>query len=121
MTRLTLFTILVASFGAACTDDTTNPDPTDGLPPGEQYAWRPGQITPDMASLGAAMAADTDVAKCSVARMWNWAMGKGDIVDLLVEVPTETIQAQVDAFTQGGFKMKDLIYAIYTSDDFVKF
>lgn len=34
MTRLTLLTILVASFGAACTDDvTSNPDPTDGLPP----------------------------------------------------------------------------------------
>jgi hypothetical protein len=33
MTRLTLLTILVASFGAACTDDTTTPDPTDGLPP----------------------------------------------------------------------------------------
>ena len=28
---------------------------------------------------------------------------------------------QVDAFTQSGFKMKDLIYAVYTSDDFVKF
>ena len=24
-------------------------------------------------------------------------------------------------FTSNGFKMKDLIYAVYTSDDFVKF
>lgn len=94
---------------------------SDYLPPGEQYAWRPGQVTPDMAALGNAIAADPDVAKCSVARMWNWAMGKGDIVDLLVEVPTETIQAQVDSFTQGGFKMKDLIYSIFISDDFTKF
>jgi hypothetical protein len=53
--------------------------------------------------------------------MWNWAMGKGDIVDLLVEVPAATIQAQVDAYSAGGFKMKDLIYAVFTSDDFVKF
>jgi hypothetical protein len=94
---------------------------TDFLEPNEQTAWRFGVTTPDMTSFGAAMAADTDVAKCGVARMWNWAMGKGDIVDLLFEVPVETIQAQVDAFTQNGFKMKDLIYAVYTSDDFVKF
>jgi hypothetical protein len=48
-------------------------------------------------------------------------MGKGDIVDLLHEVPAETIQAQVDSFTQSGQKMKDLIYAVYTSPDFVRF
>ncbi|HSK03236.1 MAG TPA: hypothetical protein VK932_18420 [Kofleriaceae bacterium] len=68
-----------------------------------------------------ALAADPDVAKCSVARIWNWAMGKGDIVDLLHEVPAETIQAQVDSFTQSGQKMKDLIFAVYASEDFAKF
>ncbi len=94
---------------------------SDYLPPGEVTAWRFGVQTPDMASLGQAIAADPDVAKCAVARVWNWGMGKGDIVDLLHEVPVETIQAQVDAFTQSGHKMKDLIYAVYTSDDFVKF
>jgi len=93
----------------------------DFLPPGEQTAWRFGVTTPDMASFGAAMAADADVAKCGVARMWNWAMGKADIVDSLLEVPADTIKAQVESFTQSGFKMKDLIYAVYTSDDFVKF
>jgi hypothetical protein len=93
----------------------------DFLPPGEGTAWRFGVPAPDLPALGAAVAADPDVAKCSVARIWNWAMGKGDIVDLLHEVPVETIQAQVDSFNQSGFKMKDLIYAVYTSDDFVKF
>jgi hypothetical protein len=93
----------------------------DFLPPEQGTSWRFGVETPDLPALGAAMAADTDVAKCGVARIWNWAMGKGDIVDLLLEVPAETIQAQVDAFTQSGYKMKDLIYAVYTSDDFVKF
>jgi hypothetical protein len=53
--------------------------------------------------------------------MWNWALGKTDIVDTLQEVPIETIQSQVDAFTANGHKLKDLIYAVYTSDDFVKF
>ena len=67
------------------------------------------------------MALDPAIAKCGVARVWNWALGKTDIVDTLMDVPDETIQAQVDAFTSGGFKMKDLIYAVYTSDDFVKF
>jgi hypothetical protein len=33
MTRLTLLTILVASFGAACTDDTGPTEPGEGLPP----------------------------------------------------------------------------------------
>lgn len=93
----------------------------DYLPANEVTSWRFGVQTPDMTSFGAAVAADADVAKCGVARMWNWAMGKGDIVDLLLEVPAETIQAQVDAFTQNGYKMKDLIYSVFTADDFVKF
>ncbi len=94
---------------------------TDYLPDGETTAWRYGVPAADIPALGAAMAADTDVAKCGVARMWNWAMGKTDIVDTLQDVPAETIQAHVDSFTASGFKMKDLIYAVYTADDFVKF
>jgi len=93
----------------------------DYLPPEQGTSWRLGVETPDMTSFGAAVAADPDVAKCGVARVWNWAMGKGDIVDLLLEVPASTIQSQVDAFTANGFKVKDLIFAIYTSDAFVKF
>ncbi|MDQ3366503.1 MAG: hypothetical protein M3680_13840 [Myxococcota bacterium] len=94
---------------------------TDYLPAGETTAWRFGVPAADIPALGAAMAADADVAKCGVARVWNWAMGKTDIVDTLQDVPAETIQAQVDTFTASGFKMKDLIYAVYTADDFVKF
>ncbi len=94
---------------------------SDYLPPGETTAWRFGQPVADIPALGAAMAADPDVAKCGVARMWNWALGKTDIVDTLQDVPIETIQTQVDAFTASGFKMKSLIYAVYTSDDFTQF
>jgi hypothetical protein len=94
---------------------------TDYLPAGETTAWRYQVPAADLPGLGAAMAADTDVAKCGVARVWNWALGKTDIVDALQEVPVETIQTQLDAFTASGHKMKDLIYAVYTSDDFVKF
>lgn len=94
---------------------------TDYLPAGESLAWRFGVATPDLPSLGMAMAADPDIAKCGVARVWNWALGKTDIVDALQEVPAETIQAQLDTFAANGFKLKDMIFAVYTSDDFVKF
>jgi hypothetical protein len=94
---------------------------TDYLPAGETTAWRLGVPAADLPALGVAIAADPLVAECGVARMWNWALGKTDIVDTLQEVPTATIQTQIDAFTSSGFKMKDMIYAVFTSDDFVKF
>jgi len=94
---------------------------SDYLPPGEVTSYRFGQPVADIPALGAAMAADPDIAKCGVARMWNWALGKTDIVDTLQEVPLEVIQTQVDTFTADGFKLKNMIYAVYTSDDFTKF
>src|SRR3569623_1852508 len=94
---------------------------TDYLPATETTAWRMGVPVADMTALGGAMAQDPDVAACGVARIWNWALGKTDIVDTLEEVPAETIQAQIDAFKGNGFKLKSLIKAVYTSDDFVKF
>lgn len=93
----------------------------DWLPPGDTTAWRYQKPAADLPALGAAMAADPEIAKCGVARVWNWALGKTDIVDTLQEVPAATIQKEIDAFTQNGYKMKDLIFAVYTSDNFVKF
>jgi hypothetical protein len=94
---------------------------SDYLPTGETTAWRYQKPAADIPALGVQMAADPDVAKCGVARIWNWALGKTDIVETLQEVPIETIQTQLDAFTASGFKMKDLIYAVFTHEDFVKF
>jgi len=94
---------------------------TDYYPAGQTTAWRFGQPVADIPALGAAMAADPDIAQCGVARVWNWALGKTDIVDALEEVPPEVIQTQVDAFAANGYKLKDLIIAVYTSDDFTKF
>lgn len=94
---------------------------SDFLPEGEPLAWRLGVETPDLPALGQAIAADPAVAECGVARIWNWAMGKTDIVDTLQEVPTATIAAQVEQFKASGYKLKDMIYAVFTSDDFVKF
>ena len=67
------------------------------------------------------MAADPDIANCAVARVWNWALGKNDIVDALETVPKETISAHTAQFVSNGHKLKDMIYAVYTSDDFTKF
>jgi Protein of unknown function (DUF1588) len=95
--------------------------PADWLPSTETTAWRYQKPAADIPALGAAMAADPDIAKCGVARVWNWALGKTDIVDTLQDVPAETIQSQIDAFTTNGYKMKDLIFAVFTSSDFVAF
>jgi hypothetical protein len=94
---------------------------TDYLPAGETTAWRFGVPAADLPALGTAIAADPAVAECGVARMWNWALGKTDIVDTLQEVPKATIETQINDFAASGYKMKDLIYAVFTSDDFVKF
>lgn len=94
---------------------------SDYLPAAEGYAWRYGKPAPDIPSLGAAMAADPDVVKCGMARIWNYALGYPDIVDQLMEVPQETIQAQLTAFTQNNYRLKDAFFAAFTSEAFVKF
>jgi hypothetical protein len=94
---------------------------SDYLPSGETTAWRFGKPAQDLPARGQIRASDNEIKACGVARVWNWALGKTDIVDTLQQVPLETIQTQVDAFAANGHKLKDLIYAVYTSDDFVKF
>jgi hypothetical protein len=94
---------------------------SDYLPEGEVLSWRLDVPTPDLASLGAAMAADPAISECAVARIWNWAMGKGDIVDTLATIPSDVIETQVADFRAGGHVLKDAILAVFTADDFVKF
>jgi len=94
---------------------------SDYLPAGEVTSWRLGVPTPDLPSLGAAMAADPAISECAVARVWNWAMGKGDIVDTLSTIPSDVIAQQVADFRAGGHVLKDAILAVFTADDFVKF
>ena len=106
------------------------PVPTDGSPmarfedwlaPGEETAWRYGAPAADLSALGAVMAADDSVIECGVARAWNWAMGKGDIVDTLSVIPSDVIAAQVAAFKADGLNVKALLLDVFTSDDFVRF
>lgn len=98
-----------------------NVEMRDYLPAGERLAWRFGTPLTDMTSLGREMAADRAIAECAVARVWNWAMGKADIVDGGAKVPAATIEQHVSAFTSGGYKLRDAMYRVFTSDDFTKF
>lgn len=93
----------------------------DYLPAGEALAWRSGTPVADMTGLGAAIAADPDISACVIARLWNWALGKSDIVDSSTRVPAATIAQQVAAFEANGHRIRDAILDIFTSDDFVKF
>jgi hypothetical protein len=94
---------------------------TDYLPANEPTAWRNGVLAPDLPSLGHDIAVDPTSAECVIARTWNWALGKSDIVDGGNRVPTATTQAVVDAFTASNYKLKDALFTIFTSDDFVRF
>lgn len=93
----------------------------DWLPTGEAPGWRFDAPAADLPALGAAMVADPMIAECAVARAWNWAMGKGDIVDTITIVPPEVIQAQLAEFTSNGYDYKNLLFQVFTSEDFVRF
>ena len=95
---------------------------TDWLPDGQQtFAWRNGVAVTDLPSLGAAMAADPDVARCAVNRIWNYAMSRGDIVNDLATIPPVVTDPLLTDFKANGMKIKHVLKAAFTSDDFVKF
>jgi hypothetical protein len=91
------------------------------LEPGEKFAWRLGTEVADLPALGQAIAADPDVAECAVARAWNFAMSKEDIVSDLSTVPLQVIQPFVEEFQGNGKNFKEVLRSIMTSDDFVRF
>jgi Protein of unknown function (DUF1549) len=94
---------------------------TDYLPANEGLAWRLNKPLTDMASLGQAIAADPDVPRCAVNRVWNYAMSRGDIVNDLASVPHTVTQPFLDKFTAGGMKLKETIRDVFKSEDFTKF
>jgi hypothetical protein len=94
---------------------------TDWLPAGQALAWRNGVTVTDIPTLGAAMAKDPDVLRCAVTRVWNWGLSRGDVVNDGATVPATVVSDQVNAFTAGGLKLKSVIRAVFTSDDFTQF
>lgn len=94
---------------------------SDYLQSGVTLAWRAGKDFSDIPSLGKQIAADPDVAKCAVNRVWNYAMSRGDIVNDLATVPDAVTASYVKDFTGGGMKLKETIRAVFKSEDFTKF
>ena len=68
----------------------------DFLPAAEGYAWRAGKPVTDIPTLGAAIAADPEVGRCAVNRVWNYAMSRGDIVNDLATIPNAVTQPYVN-------------------------
>jgi hypothetical protein len=107
------------------------PTPADGAPTVRMrdfladvdapLAWRFGVTVGNLAELGAAIATDPDVAECAVARVWNWALGRGDIVGAMALVPPEVIDAQIRGFVSSGHNLKKTILDVFTSEDYLKF
>lgn len=85
------------------------------------YKWRNDKPVNDLAGYGAAIAADPEVARCAVNRVWNYALSRGDIVNDLATVPNVVTDPLVKDFTAGGFKLKETIRAVFKAEDFVKF
>jgi hypothetical protein len=93
----------------------------DYLPPTEGLAWRSGKPITDITTLGAAIAADPDVGRCAVNRVWNYAMSRGDIVNDLATIPASVTDGFTKDFAANGGKLKETIRGIFKSEDFVKF
>ncbi|MBS2014656.1 MAG: DUF1549 domain-containing protein [Deltaproteobacteria bacterium] len=85
------------------------------------YKWRADKTVNDLAGYGAAIAADPEVARCAVNRIWNYAMSRGDIVNDLATVPNVVTDQLTKDFSGGGYKLKETIRAVFKAEDFVKF
>jgi hypothetical protein len=94
---------------------------SDWLPEGEGTAWRYGVPAADLPALGRALAADPDVEACTVARLWNFAMGHGDVITQADVVPAEVIAPHVATYRASGHRLRTTLRAIFASEDFVKF
>lgn len=94
---------------------------SDWLPDGQQTAWRFGKPAADLAAFGAAMAEDPIIHECAVARAWNFAMSKEDIVSEATTVPTEILAPYMAEFKSTNFNFKKVLISIFKSEDFVRF
>ena len=94
---------------------------TDWLPATESTAWKFNMPAASLAALGPVMAADPEVQTCTVARMWNYAMSRGDIVETGNTVSTVVTGPLVTQLASSNNQILTVLRSIFKSDDFVKF
>jgi hypothetical protein len=94
---------------------------SDWLPDDEPTAWRFGMPASTLAELGAQIAADPEVHTCALARMWSYAMSRGDIVETGIKVSDKVLEPFVAEFVSGGYDLRASLRSILVSDDFVRF
>jgi hypothetical protein len=87
----------------------------------QKYAWRIDKPVTDLTSYGAAIAADPEVGRCAVNRIWNYALSRGDIVNDLATIPVAVTDPLAKDFNANGQKLKETIRAVFKAEDFVKF
>jgi hypothetical protein len=93
----------------------------DWIPDGEPTAWKFGMPAADLTALGAQIAADPEVHQCAVARMWNYAMSRGDIVETGNKVSDKVLAPLVTELVGSSFNLKTTLRSILLHDDFVRF
>jgi hypothetical protein len=93
---------------------------SDYLPPGEIPAFKFGASATNLLEYGQRMAADDEVARCAVVRVWNYAMSKGDAVYDLADVPESVIGPLVTQF-KTNYNLREVIRAAFVHDDFVRY
>ncbi|MRG93533.1 hypothetical protein [Polyangium spumosum] len=93
---------------------------SDYLPPGETTGFKFGAPAANMLEFGQRMAADDEVARCAVVRVWNFAMSKGDAVYDLADVPESVIGPLLTQF-KTNYNLRDVIRAAFVHDDFVRY
>lgn len=93
----------------------------DWLPPGETTGYRFDQPAANLSEMGVAMAQDEEVLSCAVARVWNFAMSRGDIVNDAADVPTVTIEELVAAFKASNGNLRATMRSVFLHPDFVRF
>jgi hypothetical protein len=93
----------------------------DFLPASEPLAWRFNKNVTDMASLGAAIAADPVFASCVATRVWNWGMSRPDVVEDNAVLTPEFAADLINTLTSNNWNVKKLTRQVFTSDSFVRF
>jgi hypothetical protein len=94
---------------------------SDWIPDTEKTAWKLGMEASSLEELGQQIAKDPEFHYCTVARMWSWAMSRGDIVETGVKVSDPVIEPLVKEYEASGYNLRKTLRSIFLHPDFVRF